>query len=182
VRYGSKRDLLDSITGEHDALRKLLDAIPASRYTEDGVWGDGWTVSDLVAHLAEWHSMFLRWFHDGQRGESPDLPAPGYKWSETPRLNRAIREKHSARPFADVEAEFEATYREILQLVGGLSEAALLEPGRFRWTGSNALVTYIGPNTASHYRFAQRVLQRWQRSAASHGRTNRSSSATDEAG
>jgi hypothetical protein len=27
--------------------------------------------------------------------------------------------------------------------------------------GRHALATYLGPNTASHYRFARRVIKRW---------------------
>ena len=163
MRYRSKRDLLESITTEHDALRELLRDIPKARQNEPGVWGDGWTVRDLVAHLAEWHVMFLRWFQEGQRGGTPAMPAPGFKWNETPRLNRAIWEKHRRRSFRIVEAEFTTTYEEIVGLLAGLSEAEIFESGRFAWTGKNPLVTYVGPNTASHYRFARKVLKRWHR-------------------
>ena len=50
----------------------------------------------------------------------------------------------------------------IVRIVESLPEEALLRPGRFEWTGKNGLVTYLGANTASHYRFAVKVLKRWQ--------------------
>jgi hypothetical protein len=165
MRYRSKTELLQDIAVQYDALRNLLQSIPASRYTEAGVWGDGWSVGDLVAHLAEWHGMLLRWFREGQQGETPEMPAPGYKWNETPRLNRDIWAKHRGRPFAAVDAEFTSSYDDIIRLLEDLSEAELLETGQFRWTGRNSLVTYVGPNTASHYRFAQKVLKRWLKSS-----------------
>jgi hypothetical protein len=87
------------------ALHELDDSL---------VWGDGWTLGDLVAHLAEWQQMFLRWYADGLRGVEPAMPAPGFKWNETPRLNRAIREKRRSRPLATVRAEFDAGYVEIV--------------------------------------------------------------------
>jgi hypothetical protein len=136
------------------ALHELDDSL---------VWGDGWTLGDLVAHLAEWQQMFLRWYADGLRGVEPAMPAPGFKWNETPRLNRAIREKHRSRPLATVRAEFDAGYGEIIRVVEGLPPRALLQPGRFEWTGKHALSTYLGPNTASHYRFAIKVIDRWLR-------------------
>ena len=163
MKYRSKRELLENVTTEHDALWDLLGAIPEHQYAEPGVWGDRWTIHDLVAHLSEWQRMFLRWYRDGERGLDPQMPAPGFKWNETPRLNHAIWEKHRKRSFAAVEAEFASTYGEILQLLRGLPEASILEPGRFQWTGKNPLATYVGPNTASHYRFAQKVLKRWLR-------------------
>jgi hypothetical protein len=48
-------------------------------------------------------------------------------------------------------------------LARGLPERELLEPGRFAWTGKNPLTTYLGANTASHYRTATKILKRWLR-------------------
>jgi hypothetical protein len=161
MRYQSKQALLADIRTAHDLLCARLDGIPRSRHREPGVWGDGWTLSDLVAHLAEWQSMFLGWYDDGLKGIVPAMPAPGYKWNEMPRLNQAIWAKHRSRSPAAVRADFDSGYRRILRLVEALSAGALLEPGHFSWTGKHALATYLGPNTASHYRFAIRVIKRW---------------------
>jgi hypothetical protein len=163
MKYKSKVDLLAQVGREHDALIALVGIVPASRLDEAGVWGDDWSVCDLLAHLSEWHSLFLGWFRDGLRGASPELPAPGYKWNETPRLKRAIWAKHAGRELSSIAAEFESTYEELLHLLEKLSESELLESGHFAWTGRNPLVTYAGANTASHYRFAQRVLKRWMK-------------------
>ena len=163
MRYTSKSELLADIVKEHDALQNMLQRLPEARVSEPDVWGSGWTVGDLVAHLAEWHRMFLRWFREGEDGGQPALPAPGYKWNETPRLNRDIWEKHRELEFSVVDAEFEATYQEILALLKRLPEPAIFEPGHFQWTGKNALVTYVGANTASHYRFAQKAVRRLER-------------------
>jgi hypothetical protein len=107
--------------------------------------------------------MFLRWYREGLEGREPDMPAPGFKWNETPRLNREIWAKHKDRSWEDVRTEFDRTYQEIVALVENLSEEQLLEPGHFGWTGNKPLTTYLGPNTASHYRFGTKVLKRWTR-------------------
>lgn len=169
MRYESKTDLLDQVLREREALKALIDSIPSSRRAEPGAWGDGWTVGDLLAHLAEWHRMFLGWFREGLGGAQPELPAPGYKWNETPRLNHDIWAKYKEAPFSNVLEDFNATFEDVHQLLQGLSEAELLEPGHFDWTGKNALVTYAGANTASHYRFAQKVLKRWLRNSSERG-------------
>ncbi len=161
MRYESKRALLDDIRAEHDALCALLKAIPEARYRESGVWGDGWTIVDLVAHLAEWQRMFLGWYREGLEGVKPQIPAPGYKYREIPKLNRAIWAKYRAFSFAEVQEDFESSYREIVDLVDKLPPESLLKPGKFAWTGTNPLTTYLGANTASHYRFAIKVVRRW---------------------
>lgn len=166
MRYSTKDELVTDIVAEHDALSRVLDLIPGASGEEEGVWGDGWSIADLLSHLAEWHSMLLRWWREGLEGRKPAMPAPGFKWSETPRLNRTIQEKHRGRSFADSRTRFEASHAEVLGLVRGLSSTDIFEPGRFGWTGKNPLVTYVGANTASHYRFARKVIKRWQRSRA----------------
>lgn len=161
MRYETKRALIDDIQRERAALADMLGMIPEDLYGEAGVWGEDWNILDLVAHLAEWHTMLLGWYRVGSTGRTPDLPAPGFNWRETPALNRAIREKHRHRPYREVWSEFSRSHDEILRLVHELSEEEILEPGHFGWTGKNALVAYVGANTASHYRFAQKVLKRW---------------------
>lgn len=163
MRYSSKDHLLTDIRKEHTRLVQLLEGFSPDQRQAPGVWGDGWTLTDLLAHLAEWQRMFLRWYRDGLAGREPDMPAPGFKWNETPSLNREIRAKHEGRAWEDVQREFDQTHNEVVALVEGLTEAQLLEPGHFQWTGKKPLATYLGPNTASHYRFAIKVLKRWRR-------------------
>lgn len=169
MKYESKQELMDDIRAEHDSLCARLAEIPKARWREPGVWGDGWTLSDLVAHLAEWQHMFLGWYEDGRRGVTPEMPAPGFTWRETPRLNRAIWEKHRSRSHEAVRAEFDAGYRRIVRLVEALSPQKLLTPGYFAWTGRHPMTTYIGPNTASHYRFANKAIKRWLKDAPARG-------------
>ena len=99
------------------------------------MWGDGWTVTDLVAHLSEWQLMFLRWYEDGLRGAAPKMPSPGYKWNETPKLNRAIWAKHRFRSAGAIRADFDTGFNRILKIVEALSPEQLLAAGDFRWTG-----------------------------------------------
>jgi len=170
MRYQSKDALLTDIRESHDGLCERLRAIPRARWREAGVWGDGWTVGDLVAHLVEWHRMFLSWYDEGLAGRVPPMPAAGYRWNETPRLNRAIWRKHRSRTPAAVWSDFTASHRQIVALVESLTPSELLRPGSFHWTGKYPLTTYLGANTASHYRFASKVLDRWRRQQRAAGR------------
>jgi hypothetical protein len=165
MRYASKRDLLEQIETEHRALVELVGSIPATRLRETGVWGDGWTVQDLLAHLTAWEQLCLGWYRAGLEGGNPTLPAPGYKWGQTPALNRALWSRDRRKSLARVRTDFDASHAEILALARRLSERDLLAPGSFAWTRANPFATYLGANTCSHYRWAQKVLKRWLRGA-----------------
>ncbi len=165
MKFRSKRELIERVEREHDAFVGLANSIPARRWREAGVWGEDWTVADLYAHLAEWHRMLLRWVDDGRAGRTPQLPAPGFKWNQTPALNREIQRRFARRSTATLVAEFEATYLEVLALVEDLSEAELLESGRLAWTSKSPLASYVAPNTCSHYAAARKILGRWLRAS-----------------
>jgi hypothetical protein len=181
MKYDSKEALRNDIRTSHDALCVWLERVPKARWREPGLWGDGWTLSDLVAHLAEWQRLFLAWYEDGSRGAVPRMPAPGYTWRETPRLNRAIAEKHRRRSAAAVRSDFDSGYRRITQIVQTLAPEQLLQAGHFEWTGEHPLTTYLGPNTASHYRFAIRILKRWLATGVSGARPGKRSKSANPA-
>jgi len=166
MRFRSKREFVESVEQEHQTFVELVRSVSTSRYREEGVWGDGWTIRDLLAHLTEWEQMFLGWHRAGHDGRQPVMPAPGFKWNETPRLNQAIWSKHRSKSARKVIDEFEASYREMFSLIQQLSEEELLTPGHFAWTGKYPLTTYLAPNTCSHYRFATKILKRWLKRVA----------------
>jgi len=163
MKFASKDELIESIENEHRKFAELVSSIARDRYLEAGVWGDGWNIRDLLAHLTEWEQMFLIWFREGRAGKRPDLPAKGYKWNQTPALNQAIWDKHRRRSVTEVLADFETSYQEIFSLAQELTPEELLIPGYFVWTGKNPLTTYLGANTTSHYRTATKILERWLR-------------------
>jgi hypothetical protein len=163
MRFASKQAFLEKVERTHCTLVALIDSVPVSRHHETGVWGDGWTICDLLAHLTEWEQMALTWYREGRNGGDPVRPAPGYKWNQTPALNRAIWKKHCGKAASDVRACFDSSYREMIAQIEQLTDEELLEPGFFAWTGKYPLTTYLGPNTCSHYAFAAKVMNRWLR-------------------
>ncbi|WP_404468409.1 ClbS/DfsB family four-helix bundle protein [Sutcliffiella horikoshii] len=50
---------------------------------------------DVLMHLYEWHAMLERWHREGINGDTPFMPAPGYKWRDIGLLNMRIWEKLS---------------------------------------------------------------------------------------
>ena len=163
MRFASKEELIESIATEHRRFVELVRSIPRNFYLTADVWGDGWNIRDLLAHLTEWEQMFLSWYRVGLEGGQPEMPAKGYQWNQTPALNHAIWEMYCHKAVAEVLADFETSYREIFSLAQELSPEELLNPGHFTWTGKNPVTTYLGANTTSHYRTATKILKRWLR-------------------
>jgi len=164
-RPTSKNDLLAAIAREREKLDATLETVTPERMVEPCVVGE-WSVKDVLAHLTEWEQMALGWYRAGLRGEIPDLPAPGYKWNQTPHLNHAIFLKHRDRPLDDVMARYRASRREIHDVIASLSDDDLFTAGRFAWTRKNTLGTYFVSATSSHYLWARTRIARWRKRTA----------------
>lgn len=155
----TKDRLLTEIQREREALEQFLDMLAPEQMTHPGALGT-WSVKDVLAHLVEWEQMFLGWYAVGKRGEIPATPAEAFTWRQLPQLNRQIFEKHRDRALEDIQKQFESSYRKMLKTIQGMTEEELFTRGYYAWTNKNALVTYIIPNTSSHYRWARTQMHK----------------------
>lgn len=121
---------------------------------------DDWKVKDLLAVRAWWTASVVEWIEAGRRGEDPDLPAPGYGWHETPRLNNDIVEQAEGESYEQVVARLRAGYAAVLSTIDSLSDPELLEAGAFEWAGKWPLARWIAINTARQYETARTFIRR----------------------
>lgn len=158
-RPTSKTDLLLAIEQERGALEALLETLTPEQMVEPGAVGD-WSAKDVLAHLVEWEQMVLSWYRAGLRGEIPELPAPGYKWNQTPQLNQMIYEKHRDRLLSDVMEQFNDSHQEILGVIKALPDEELFTVGRYAWTQKNTMGAYFVSATSSHYLWARKEIKK----------------------
>lgn len=158
-RAQSKPQLLSESQKERGALEEFLATLIPEQMTQPGLLGE-WSAKDVLAHLYEWEQMVLGWLAASQRGESPHVPAEGYKWSQLPALNETIREKHSGRSLDEILALFRDSYQQITQTIENLSEETLFTPGLYPWMNKNTLGAYFVSCTSSHYRWARKEIKK----------------------
>ena len=159
ARATNKDDLLIAIEKERSALEAFLETLTSEQTTDPNTVGE-WSVKDMMAHLIEWEQMCLGWYQAGLRGESPSLPALGFKWNQTPQLNQQIFEKWRKRPLTEIIERFHASHHEILTVIKGLSNEQLFTSGQYAWTKKNTLGTYMVSATSSHYLWARREIRK----------------------
>jgi hypothetical protein len=166
-----KAELLRAIDLERTALDHTLSQLTAHKMTQSGVTRGGWSVKDILAHLAEWQQMNLGWYAAGLHGERVHMPAPGYTLRDLPRLNEMIYRKYHRRSLMAVLDEFHVLHDQIVALIKSLSDADLTTLGRYSWTGPNwTLSDYLRASTAAHYLWARTHIRRWIRKQADAGK------------
>jgi hypothetical protein len=121
---------------------------------------DDWTVKDLLAVRAWWTARVVAWIEAGQRGEDPELPAAGYGWNETPRLNNDIAGQAKSESYEEVLARLRTAYERVLSTIDALNDEELLETGAFEWADKWPLARWISINTARQYETARTFVRR----------------------
>lgn len=121
---------------------------------------DNWNVKDLLAVRAWWTASVVMWIEAGRRGEDLELPAPGYRWQETPRLNNDIVRRTEPKSYEEVLSWLRTGYESVLSMIDALSDEELLEAGVFEWAGKWPLARWISINTARQYETARTLIRR----------------------
>ena len=111
------------------AFERFLPAI--GRLSEDQLLDPclpgGWSVKDVLAHLAWWDQWLLYTFALSARPMPDHRPPPLFdeiptdgQWAD--RMNARVYEFNRTRELAEIQAEFEAARQGVLQLVQSLSD------------------------------------------------------------
>ena len=158
----SKDKLLAELRAGRERLEATLARVGEGQMTAPGAVGD-WSVKDLLAHLIFWEQAPVRALQAEARGEPGRLPSDDENVDE---LNaRAVAERRE-RPPAEVLAEFERSYHELLDVVEPLSDADLNEPDRYAWTEGKPLWRIIAGESYRHYREHDEEIRAWLDRAA----------------
>jgi hypothetical protein len=90
MAIASRRDLLTEIDAEYARLSELIDRVPPGLWKSSRVNTAGWTLKDVLAHLADWAERCDAWCALGDTVTEMTPPAAGFTWSETRALNEMI--------------------------------------------------------------------------------------------
>lgn len=148
------RLLTDSWTGLDDEIRRAGPALA------DIVCVDDWTGRELLAIRAWWSNAVVDWIEAGRRGEHREIPAPGYRWSETPRLNADIAASARTEDWNAILQRLEAGFEAVRRTIASLTDEELLDTGVYAWAGKWPLARWISINTARQFTTARSYIRR----------------------
>ncbi|WP_341280739.1 ClbS/DfsB family four-helix bundle protein [Paenibacillus sp. FSL H8-0537] len=109
---------------------------------------------DIVMHLYEWHAMLERWYREGMDGDTPFMPAPGYKWSTLKLLNMNIWEKYQDVTLNHAIKKLKLSHERIMALINLHTNEEIMIKNYYNWTKTSNLYSYFAANTSNHYIWA----------------------------
>lgn len=163
-RPSNKSDLLTAAEATYGQLLESLSTFSRAQLSNAFPFPNrDRCIRDVLAHLHEWHLLFLNWYSEGMDERIVLMPAPGYTWKETPKLNTALRDKNQRTSLKRVRSNLQETHDQLLHLINAHTNRELFEKGQYSWTGSTTLGSYFTSATSAHYNWAIKLLRKYKR-------------------
>lgn len=129
-------------------LEKSLAAFSDSQMTLPVLDG-GWTIKDVLAHVAFWDDRLVYAVHPPPDARNPLMPVAVEDIAQTAgwvdRVNARVYELNRDRRLAEVRADFDRAYAEVHRVVSALDDHELLdESGLTRRWGFPAMEMFSG--------------------------------------
>ncbi len=139
----TKAQLVAKLNESRQVLEKMIARVPREMMDKPGVVGE-WSAKDVLAHVAHWQELHLGWWAAVQRGEVPELPAPGLTFSpaDVDKLNHQIFLAHRDQPLEEVLGYLRETFQQFMAVVEATPEVDLFHPGLVSFTGKNTLARW----------------------------------------
>jgi hypothetical protein len=167
----SKAELLERMRVGREEWDALIAQIPDSARTEPALPG-GWSVKDLIAHVAayeHWTAAQIRAANEGRTPTNSEL----YGSDETPgdpeewdigedvvnqtepdiidRQNARIYAQYKETPLAEVMTFSSQAFADLMAAVEAVSEEDVTRPGAQTWTEDSTLLEIIPGQSYAHY-------------------------------
>ncbi len=153
----SKEALLNELKqarAEWDELVGSLDATTLSSPELDG----GWSVKDVIAHIAAWEARTVKWLEAVARGTTPE-PAPWGAGLSEDEENAFIYNANRNRSLQDVLDESRRIHDSAVNSVRAMSEEELTASRP--WLGDRSLADALPGNSYEHYRDHAKTVRAW---------------------
>ncbi len=156
----NKEEVLEKIKAERNNLYDLIHSLTDEQICEPSL-PNGWSVKDVMMHIAEWEHRCAMWINAGLCQNTPHVPQEGYTWDDIDRLNADTYEDYKEMSLEGAQNYSRAVYLHFYEQLENLSEEEMTEPAHFSWTEKESLVPFIAANTYDHYREHRKQIQEW---------------------
>jgi uncharacterized protein (TIGR03083 family) len=155
----TKRELLDAIHKERAAFEATLAGLAPEQLTAPGVM-DGWSVKDILGHVAIWEARLVAILYSIERGVAPKM----LRSSEVDKVNAESFTEQRERPLDRVLADFHAVHVQLLKRLDTLKEGDLSDSKRFPWMVDEPLEKLVASDTFEHYAEHRPAIEAWRKS------------------
>ena len=158
TRPRSKTELLERMRAGREEWDALIAQVPDSARTEPALAG-GWSVKDLIAHVAAYENWTAAQIRAANEGRAPtdrelygveEMPDDPEGW-DLDRQNAAIYARYQKMPLAEVMTFSSQAFADLVAAVEAVPDEAIARTGAQTWTGGTTLLEIIPGQCYAHY-------------------------------
>ena len=124
----TKNELFQESHDNYQRLFRLIDSFSEEQKLAEFPPGTmNRNIRDVLAHLYHWHLMFLDWYSVGMKGEKPEMPAKGYSWKDTKKLNEVIWKKYNKHMLVEIRPSLDKTHSKLQDIIEKHTEKSSLQ-------------------------------------------------------
>jgi hypothetical protein len=153
-----RQTMLKQVRAARGALEALLAEFNDAQMTASHS-PDGWSVKDVMAHIAFWEDHVLARLKEAGRGERPQLLG-GITEEEVNRINQETLSRSRGRPLDEVKDEFQRAHRELINEIKAIPENED-SPWWALWPDADIPWRLIQSDTCYHYEEHMATLRVW---------------------
>lgn len=169
----TKQELIEASTKEYTKLISLIYSIPEEHrddkfdYDVSKEKGAHWTrdqnIRDVLIHVHEWHNLLIKYVNNNENGIETQFLMEGYNWKSYGDMNIVFWKRHQKTSLEESLKLLDKSHNEVMSIVDKYTDDELFKR-TFKWTGNNALSSYINSATASHYVWAYKKINKFAKS------------------
>lgn len=154
-----RRELLLNMVAGRNRLDAALAGLREDQFLAPEL-DNGWSVKDLLAHLAFWENRVGGIYLGLVIGDMSTLEGADLSVDA---LNALVYERNRLTPLAQVRENESWAYQALRRLAAAAPEEHLFDPLRFAWTQGRPFVDWIAGNTYEHYAEHLPVVLAWRK-------------------
>jgi uncharacterized protein (TIGR03083 family) len=151
----TRDELLKRIDDGRAELTMLLARVPEERMSLPAL-SNGWTVKDLLGHLAAWEKRATHLYRMLSTNQTVDDGISDFN-----EFNAAAYQANLNRPLAVIQAEEREAFAGLRAVAEKAPEGHLFDPAQFAWTEGRPFADWIGWNSYEHYEEHLPDLRAW---------------------
>jgi len=159
ARPTNKTELISFSENEFNKLIQYISLLSDQQRDKEFVF-DNRTSKDIVAHVYAWQLLELDWYTKGMNNITPDIPAKGFSFKDTPKLNEKLFQDYKNFKWKKLNNEFKSTHTKLLNIIKSHTKEELFTKKLFKWTGSTDMAIYFRSALSSHYLWASDLIRK----------------------
>ncbi|OCG20169.1 cytoplasmic protein [Gilliamella sp. wkB108] len=164
--YTNKQQLLDEINKTANLFIDEFSSIPESQ-KDVLIEGVDRTPSQMIAYQLGWLNLVKSWDDQELAGNTPILPAPGYKWNRLGDLYQEFYKTYQGLSLNELILSFKQQIDVWNHWIKSLSEATLFTKDNRNWTKPYpeawTVAKFIHINSVAPFKSFRTKIRKWKK-------------------